>query len=164
MLEIGWGKLVLIGIVALLVIGPKELPAVLRTMGQWMTKLRRMAAEFQSQFQEAMREAELAELKKQVDEVSSTAQSYSNFDPLSDVRREFETTQRQIENAVNAPPVATNESTEHSGTNMPAGAATAEVSADAQHAAEKPDVERAGAAAEPHAGEPEGKNQEGRPA
>ena len=43
MLEIGWGKLVLIGIVALLVIGPKELPAVLRTMGQWMTKLRRMA-------------------------------------------------------------------------------------------------------------------------
>ncbi|MET0537157.1 MAG: Sec-independent protein translocase protein TatB [Xanthobacteraceae bacterium] len=103
MLEIGWGKLVLIGIVALLVIGPKELPAVLRTMGQWMTKLRRMAAEFQSQFQEALREAELADLKKQVDEMSSTAQSYTNFDPLSDVRREFETTQHQIESAVTAP-------------------------------------------------------------
>ena len=164
MLEIGWGKLVLIGIVALLVIGPKELPAVLRTMGQWMTKLRRMAAEFQSQFQEAMREAELAELKKQVDEVSSTAQSYSNFDPLSDVRREFETTQRQIENAVNAPPATTNESTEHSGTNIPASAATAEISADAQHAAEKPDVKPAGAAPEPHTGEPQAKDQEGRPA
>jgi Tat protein translocase TatB subunit len=103
MLEIGWGKLVLIGIVALLVIGPKELPAVLRTMGQWMTKLRRMAAEFQSQFQEAMREAELADLKKQVDKMSSTAQSYTNFDPLSDVRREFETTQHQIESAMTAP-------------------------------------------------------------
>src|SRR5438874_3690808 len=103
MLEIGWGKIVLIGIVALLVIGPKELPAVLRTIGQWMTKLRRMAADFQSQFQEAMREAELADLKKQVDEMSSTAQSYTNFDPLSDVRREFETTQHQIESAVTAP-------------------------------------------------------------
>src|SRR4029078_5906082 len=102
----------------------KELPAVLRTMGQWMTKLRRMAAEFQSQFQEAMREAELAELKQQVDEASSTDQSYSHFDPLSDVRREFETTQRQIENAVNAPPAATNECTEQSGTNTAARAAT----------------------------------------
>ena len=49
MLEIGRGKLVLIGIVALIVIGPKELPAVLRTLGQWMTKLRRMAADTASQ-------------------------------------------------------------------------------------------------------------------
>src|SRR5690348_7430334 len=103
MIEIGWGKLLLIGIVALLVIGPKELPAVLRTVGQWMTKLRRMAAEFQSQFQEAMREAELAELKKQVDEMSNKAQSYTNIDPLGDVHRELETTQRQIESAVSEP-------------------------------------------------------------
>ena len=162
MLEIGWGKLVLIGIVALLVIGPKELPAVLRTMGQWMTKLRRMAAEFQSQFQEAMREAELAELKKQVDEVSSTAQSYSNFDPLSDVRREFETTQRQIESAVNAPAVAKNEGSEPSGATVATSAATTEVLADAQHTAA--DVEQAGTAAEPHGYDPKGKDQEGRPA
>jgi sec-independent protein translocase protein TatB len=103
MIEIGWGKLLLIGIVALLVIGPKELPAVLRTVGQWMTKLRRMAAEFQSQFQEAMREAELAELKKQVDEMSNKAQSYTNIDPLADVGHELETTQRQIESAVTEP-------------------------------------------------------------
>jgi sec-independent protein translocase protein TatB len=134
MLEIGWGKLVLIGIVALLVIGPKELPAVLRTMGQWMTKLRRMAAEFQSQFQEAMREAELADLKKQVDEMSSTAQSYTNFDPLSDVRREFETTQHQIESAVTAPVPAKEEGAKTSST--PAGAtqpplASSETPADA---------------------------------
>jgi sec-independent protein translocase protein TatB len=100
MLEIGWGKIVLIGIVALLVIGPKELPAVLRTVGQWMTKLRRMAAEFQTQFQEAMREAEMADLKKQVDEMTSQAQSYANFDPIGEVRKEFESTQQQIESAV----------------------------------------------------------------
>ena len=67
MFDIGWGELVVIGIVALIAIGPKELPGVLRTMGQWMGKVRRMAAEFQNQFQEAMREAEMADLKQQVD-------------------------------------------------------------------------------------------------
>jgi sec-independent protein translocase protein TatB len=104
MLEIGWGKLVLIGIVALIVIGPKELPTVLRTLGQWMTKLRRMASEFQTQFQEAMREAEMADLKKQVDEITGKAQSYTNFDPIADVRHDFETSQRQIENAIRNEP------------------------------------------------------------
>src|SRR6187455_1304159 len=72
MFDISWGKLVIIGVVALLVIGPKELPAVLRQLGQWMTKIRRMAAEFQGQFNEAMREAEMADLKKQFDETAST--------------------------------------------------------------------------------------------
>ena len=70
MFEIGWSELLLIGIVALIAIGPKELPTVLRTLGQWMSKLRRMASEFQSQFQEAMREAEMADLKKQVDDIA----------------------------------------------------------------------------------------------
>src|SRR5262245_35227402 len=71
MFDVSWGKLVIIGVVALIVIGPKELPAVLRTVGQWMGKIRRMAAEFQGQFQEAMREAEMADLKKQFDETTS---------------------------------------------------------------------------------------------
>ena len=100
MFDIGGGELLLIGIVALIAIGPKELPTVLRTLGQWMGKLRRMATEFQNQFQEAMREAEMADLKKQVDEMTSQAQSYANFDPVGDVRREFESAQRQVESAI----------------------------------------------------------------
>jgi sec-independent protein translocase protein TatB len=75
MFDISWGKLVIIGVVALIVIGPKELPAVLRTLGQWMAKIRRMAAEFQGQFNEAMREAEMADLKKQFDDTASTLNS-----------------------------------------------------------------------------------------
>jgi sec-independent protein translocase protein TatB len=106
MFEIGWGELLIIGIVALIAIGPKELPGVLRTLGQWMSKLRRMASEFQSQFQEAMREAELADLKKQVDDMTSQAQSYANFDPVNDVRRELESTQQQIESAMVEKPAA----------------------------------------------------------
>jgi sec-independent protein translocase protein TatB len=75
MFDISWGKLVIIGVVALIVIGPKDLPAVLRQLGQWMTKIRRMASEFQGQFQEAMREAEMADLKKQFDDTTSTLNS-----------------------------------------------------------------------------------------
>jgi sec-independent protein translocase protein TatB len=99
MFDIGWGELLIIGIVALIAIGPKELPSVLRTLGQWMAKLRRMASEFQNQFHEVMREAEMADLKKQVDEVTSQAKSYANFDPVGEVRHELESTQRQIESA-----------------------------------------------------------------
>jgi len=106
MFEIGWGELLIIGIVALIAIGPKELPGVLRTLGQWMGKLRRMASEFQNQFHEAMREAELADLKKQVDDMTSQAQSYANFDPVGEVRRELETTQQQIESAMAEKPAA----------------------------------------------------------
>ena len=69
MFDIGWSELVVIAVVALIAIGPKELPGVLRMVGQWMGKARKMAAEFQGQFQEAMREAEMADLKKSFDEV-----------------------------------------------------------------------------------------------
>src|SRR5262245_63501800 len=106
MFDIGWGELLVIGIVALVMIGPKELPGALRTLGQWMAKLRRMASEFQSQFHEAMREAEMADLKKQVDDLTSQAQSYTHFDPVADVRKEFESAQQQIESAIADKPPA----------------------------------------------------------
>ena len=90
MFDIGWSELLLIGIVALIAIGPKELPGALRTLGQWMAKVRRMASEFQNQFHEAMREAELADLKKEVDEMATKAQSYAHFDPIDDIRKDLE--------------------------------------------------------------------------
>jgi sec-independent protein translocase protein TatB len=83
MFDIGWSELVLVGVVALIVIGPKELPGVLRAVGQWSAKIRRMAAEFQGQFQEALREAEVADLKKQVDEITDSARNIGRFDPLT---------------------------------------------------------------------------------
>jgi sec-independent protein translocase protein TatB len=100
MFDFSWSELLLIGIVALIFIGPKELPGVLRTLGQWMSKIRRMAGDFQNQFHDAMREAELADLKKEVDEMAAQAANYSNFDPLADVRKEMESAQRDVESAV----------------------------------------------------------------
>jgi sec-independent protein translocase protein TatB len=90
MFDIGWSELLVIGVVALIFIGPKELPTVLRTVGQWVTKIRRMASDFQSQFHEAMREAEMADLKKQVDDLGNTTTNLTNFDPIGSVRKELE--------------------------------------------------------------------------
>jgi sec-independent protein translocase protein TatB len=106
MFDFSWSELLLIGVVALIFIGPKELPGVLRTLGQWMSKIRRMAGDFQNQFHDAMREAELADLKKEVDDMASQAAKYSNFDPLDDVRKEMESAQRDIESAVVDKPAA----------------------------------------------------------
>jgi sec-independent protein translocase protein TatB len=78
MFDIGSGELLLIAVVALIAIGPKELPGVLRMVGQWMGKARKMAAEFQGQFREAMREAEMADLKKTFDEVKEAATGFTS--------------------------------------------------------------------------------------
>ena len=105
MFDIGWGELVVIGIVALVVIGPKELPAVLRMLGVWMGKVRRMASDFQGQFQEAMREAEMADIKKQVDQLTETARDFTQFDPMETARKEIESAIEDKPNAdAPAPP------------------------------------------------------------
>jgi sec-independent protein translocase protein TatB len=90
MFNFGWGELIVIGIVALIAIGPKELPTVLRTLGLWMGKVRRMANEFQSQFQEALREAEFADLKKHADDISSSVSDIANINPIADVQTDVE--------------------------------------------------------------------------
>jgi sec-independent protein translocase protein TatB len=102
MFDISWTEFVLIGIVALIVIGPKELPGVLRTLGQYTRKVRGMAAEFQNQFQEAMREAEMADLKKSVDDM---AHDFKNYDPLKDVRSDVEAMGKDIERSFDGSPV-----------------------------------------------------------
>jgi sec-independent protein translocase protein TatB len=99
MFDISWTEFLLIGIVALVVIGPKELPGVMRTIGQYTRKIRGMATDFQNQFQEAMREAEMADLKKQVDDMASDIKSY---DPLKSVREDIETAGKDIEKSITA--------------------------------------------------------------
>jgi sec-independent protein translocase protein TatB len=90
MFDIGWTELLVVGIVALIVIGPRELPKTLRTVGQLMTKVRRMASEFQGQFNEAIREAELDELRKEAEKLSSVATSAGSFDALTTAKSEIE--------------------------------------------------------------------------
>jgi sec-independent protein translocase protein TatB len=88
MFDIGWSEFVVIAVVALIAIGPKELPGVLRMVGQWMGKARKMAAEFQSQFQEAMREAEMADLKKSFDEVKEAASGFTSGNVMTSLQKD----------------------------------------------------------------------------
>jgi sec-independent protein translocase protein TatB len=82
MFELGWPELLVIAVVAIVVIGPKDLPRAMRFVGQWTGKLKRMARDFQGQFNEALREAELDDVKKDV-------QALTKMDPLADVRKEL---------------------------------------------------------------------------
>ena len=145
MFDISWTEFLLIGVVALVVIGPKELPAVLRTLGQWTRRARSMAADFQGQFQEAMREAEMADLKKQVDDIAHGIKSY---DPLKDVRADVEAAGKDIQSSIEQKPalmtespqslapdaVATGDGPSHAGSRGSIGAAIAGSRAECCHA------------------------------
>ncbi len=69
MFDIGWSELLVVVIVTILVVGPKELPGLLRTIGKTVGNLRRMAGDFQHQFNDALKEAELDEVQKTISDV-----------------------------------------------------------------------------------------------
>ncbi|MGJ3264626.1 MAG: Sec-independent protein translocase protein TatB [Salinarimonas sp.] len=78
MFDLSWGEMMLVGAVALIVIGPKDLPRTLRAVGQVVGKVRRMAGEFQGQFNQAMREAELDSVRKEVEGIGRAAKAGMN--------------------------------------------------------------------------------------
>jgi sec-independent protein translocase protein TatB len=90
MFDLDISKMIIVGIVALAVIPPKDLPRVMRTVGQTLGKMRRMAAEFQGQFMEAMREvereADLESVKKEFQAINDQAKIDTSFDPVAMVR------------------------------------------------------------------------------
>jgi sec-independent protein translocase protein TatB len=89
MFDFDIGKLMVVGIVALAVIPPKDLPRVMRTVGQVIGKMRRMAAEFQGQFMDAMKEAELDSVKKEFEQLEQAAKVDTSFDPAALMRDEM---------------------------------------------------------------------------
>jgi sec-independent protein translocase protein TatB len=90
MFDLDISKMIIVGIVALAVIPPKDLPRVMRTVGQTIGRMRRMASEFQGQFMEAMREvereADLDSVKKEFQAISDQAKIEMPFDPVGTVR------------------------------------------------------------------------------
>jgi sec-independent protein translocase protein TatB len=89
MFDLSWTELLVIAAVAIIVVGPKDLPRALRGVGRWTGKARRMARDFRRQFDEALREAELDTIKKEVESVG-------RIDPVGDLRKET----RKIEAAL----------------------------------------------------------------
>jgi sec-independent protein translocase protein TatB len=89
MFDFDAGKLLVIGVVALIVIGPKELPRVLRQVGQAIGKLRRMAAEFQTQFMDAMKEADLEDLRKEAAKLAEAGKVNVDFNPVATLKSDL---------------------------------------------------------------------------
>jgi sec-independent protein translocase protein TatB len=82
MFDIGWTEMLVIAVVMIVVVGPKDLPKMLRTFGKTTAKLRAMAGDFQKQFNEALKEAELDDVKKSVDELRG-------LNPASQIRKQL---------------------------------------------------------------------------
>lgn len=93
MLDIGWSEMAVILMVALIVIGPKDLPRVARTVGKWTAKARGMAREFQRSLDDMAREAELQDIKAEMDKLGRTdvrRRLEETIDPEGDLRRGIE--------------------------------------------------------------------------
>jgi sec-independent protein translocase protein TatB len=79
MFDIGWSEILVIAIVAIVVVGPKDLPPMLRALGKWVRQMRKMAGDFQGQFNEALKEAEL-------DGVRESLQELRSLNPMNDIK------------------------------------------------------------------------------
>ena len=106
MFDLDISKMIIVGIVALAVIPPKDLPRVMRTVGQTIGKMRRMASEFQGQFMEAMREvereADLESVKKEFQAINDQAKIDTSFDPVGLMREDMT---KAVETSAAAPEV-----------------------------------------------------------
>jgi sec-independent protein translocase protein TatB len=100
MFDIGWIELMVIAIVAIVVVGPKDLPRAMRFVGQWSGKMKKMAREFQGQFNEALREAELDTVKKDVEAIGK-------IDPMAGVRKEMAKVDSAVRDATRPAKLAT---------------------------------------------------------
>ena len=78
MLDIGWTEILIIAVIALFVVGPKDIPKALRTVGVWVGKLRSLSREFQSTVEDAVRDTELDEVKKQIESAKTGFQKEVN--------------------------------------------------------------------------------------
>jgi sec-independent protein translocase protein TatB len=98
MFDIGWTEMLVIAIVMIVVVGPKDLPKMLRTFGRTTAKMRGMAADFQKQFNDALKEAELDDVKKSVDSLKS-------LNPAAEIRKQlnpFEQAAADVRSGVDA--------------------------------------------------------------
>ncbi len=138
MFDIAWQEILVIGIVALIVVGPKELPTLLRTVGKYMGVIKRQAAEFRAQFDEAMRESELDQLRKDVENIKTDAEN-SFRDVERSVDSEIGSLKRELDDTAHGIG-ATSNADMHDANGLPMGASD-------DHTPTPAPVQSAGAAA-----------------
>jgi sec-independent protein translocase protein TatB len=92
MFDIGWTEMAVIALVVIIFIGPKELPGVLRTLGQWVSKARAMAREFQDGLEDMARESGLDEVKKEIESATGNIGGMieKSIDPDAELKGAFD--------------------------------------------------------------------------
>jgi len=93
MFDLGWQEFLLIAVLAVIVVGPKDLPRVVRQVSQWVRKARSMAREFQSSLEEVAREAELDDVRREVQSISKDGVGKAiekQFDPDGSIRADID--------------------------------------------------------------------------
>lgn len=87
MLDLAWSEIAVIAVVAVLIIGPKDLPEAIRGVAKGVQKLRRMAGEFQQQADELVREAKLDDVRSSIQEMKSTINDIRSFDIKGEIEK-----------------------------------------------------------------------------
>lgn len=100
MLDIGWTELLVVAIVLIIVVGPKDLPPMLRAFGRTTTKLRKMANEFRGQFDEALREADLDDVRQTFSDARSLNPMNQIRDAVNPLRQTGNDIRKDLENTV----------------------------------------------------------------
>jgi sec-independent protein translocase protein TatB len=103
MFDIGWPELFIVALITIIVVGPKELPRVLRTVTLWIRKIRAMARDFQDGIDDLAREADLDDMRKQI-EGSADLDLDDEFEKSIDPGGELAESVREIDGALDAPP------------------------------------------------------------
>ena len=102
MFDMGWSELLLVAVLAIVFVGPKDLPRVMRTVGQYVARMRAMVREFQNSFEDLARESELEELRKQVAEMRETAMK-----PIADLQRSASVSPEELKASTTPEPTET---------------------------------------------------------
>lgn len=103
MFDIGWTEILVIAVVAIIVVGPKDLPRMLRSLGRYAGQLKRTAGEFRSQFDEAIRESELDELRTSLKDATDMNPLNQIKDSVTDSLKPLEDTANDIKGGIEKP-------------------------------------------------------------
>ena len=106
MLEVGWSEILVIALILIIVVGPKDLPGMLRNFGKMATRVRSMANDFKGQFDQAMREAELEDVTKGINDIRKLNPTNSLRDAINPIRQFGEGIRSDLQKASDFTPKA----------------------------------------------------------
>ena len=103
MLDIGWSELLVIAVVLIVIVGPKDLPPMIRAFGKTMASLRKMAGDFRSQFDEALKEADMDDVRQTISDVRNLNPTNSLRDAMNPLRQLGNEIKSDLQKATAAP-------------------------------------------------------------